>query len=262
MDGICSRSKSLCGAVNSFAQLRLNLSGFLYIFPFFLSDLYYLITWGMKICKFLLAILLMSIPIIAQNDSSWIKNFPLKHRALIQFKGGYSKDQINSKRLIFWAAGGEYRTKPVYFSNLGGGYFQMVFPAMLYHFPSKDAFTVDLKCRPDMGPPLARWLPLGMVDVGYLFSSRDWLSGIDKQLQSLMLGGWFMIPLKIPADGIIMVSGSKSVAGDQFIRFSCYAHWFFNSNFGITIHGDNFIRNFNGIKAHIGSINMGVLFRI
>ncbi len=203
----------------------------------------------------------IAVSLVAQTDSSSEEIFPAKHRALILLKGGMSKDQINIETVPFWAIGGEYRLKPHYYTKMGGGYLQMIFPAMVYHFPSKNEITVDLKIRPDFGP-ITKWIPLTMVDLGYLYSSRDWFSGTDEQLHSLMLGGWAMIPLKTPEDGIMMFSGSKAIAGDQFTRFSCYAHWFFSDHFGVTIHGDNFTRTRESIKYHYGSFNLGVLFRL
>lgn len=214
------------------------------------------------VVKILIALLLMIMPVKAQLDSSWMEIFPAQSKMLFLLKGGYSKDQINSEKELFWAAGGEYRFNPTYYSKFGGGYIQIIVPVMIYHFTNQNTVTVDLKLRPELGPPISYWLPLSMMDVGYIYSSRDWFTGNDTQLHSLMVGVWFMIPLLNPDDGILMVSGSKSIRGDHLTRFSCYTHWFFTSRLGITIHGDNFIRTLGGTKHHTGSFNFGVLYKI
>jgi hypothetical protein len=210
----------------------------------------------------LFGLMFIIMPVTAQLDSTWMEIFPVKHTMLLQVKGGYSKNQIKSDKELFWAVGGEYRFKPIYYTDYGGGYIQLTVPVMMYHFTLNNEIIVDIKFRPDLGPPISSWLPLTMMDIGYIYVSGDWFTGNDTPLHSLMLGGWFMIPLIKPDDGIFMVSGSKSISGDAITRFSCYTHWFVTSHLGITIHGDNFVRTLDAKKHHFGSFNLGIIYRL
>lgn len=207
-----------------------------------------------------LFILLLILPIFGSDE--WKAFFPEKHRALIMVKGSYCKDRSTEEVIPFWALGGEYRFRAHDFRDPEKGYIQLVTPASLYHFPTKDAVVAEIRLRPDIGPPAARWIPHGMVDIGCSWFSRDWLTGRDSALNALTIGGWFMIPLKLPDDGIFRVNGATSIAGDKLIRFSCYLHWFFTDHIGFTIHGDNFSTKRDGLKYHYGSMNLGILVRI
>lgn len=207
-----------------------------------------------------LFILLTLLPIL--GEESWEDIFPLKHRALFMLKGGYSKDRSSDEAMPLWAFSGEFRFRTWYYEKMGGGYFQIIAPAALYHFPSKGGVLAEVRVRPNLGPPLARWIPNGMVDIGYSWGSKDWFTGHDDRFHALTIGGWFMVPLKIPDDGIFMISGARSVAGDELIRFSCYTHWFFTDHIGMSVHGDNFRRKRDGKENHYGSMNVGVLVRL
>lgn len=203
--------------------------------------------------------LLFLISLLRCKELDWQ---PETHRFMVTVKGSYSKDRAEDETIPFWAIQPELRLNPLYFDFWGGGYFQMRLPASLYHFPTKDAVTCEFRLRPDLGPPIASWTPLGMVDISYSYSSKDWFSHRNEPLHSMLIGGWFQVPLRIPDDGIFMVAGGKSVLGDKMPRFSCYFHWFFSKHFGLTVHGDNFIREYENQRFHYGSFNAGVLFRI
>jgi hypothetical protein len=212
-------------------------------------------------CGAPLLLFLLIVPKLYANEESLLEIFPTSHRAIFQLTASYSKDKMKRETVPFWSLSSEYQTKAITYTKMGGGYFQMKFPAKLYHFPTKDAVAFECKLRPDFGP-IAPFLPLTMIDIGYLYSSKDWFTSSDEPTHSLMIGGWVLVPLKVPNDGIFMLSGSKSIAGTNFTRFSCYLNWFFTDHFGVTIHGDNFTRKEDDVKYHYGSFNLGVLFRI
>jgi len=163
------------------------------------------------------------------------------------------------------ATGGEFSSHPLYFSTIGGGYWRFRFPIKLYYFPTQNtpAWLVDIKFRPELGRPLFPFLPRGFIDLGYQYAENNWFAKEpNHSLQSLMLGGWFSIPLLEPKTGRMMVSGSKSIAGDNFTRFSCYLDWFFSPILGMTLHGDNFHEKKNGKSYWYGFSNLGLVVRL
>lgn len=190
--------------------------------------------------------------------------FPEAQRFELSLKGGFSKDDLDSASFLYYALGAEYRTAPVNYEAMGGGYWQLRFPVRLYHFPGQagGSWLVDAKLRPELGPPVANFVPNGFVDLGYIYANHDWFAHRDHHnLQALMLGGWFSVPLLAPRRGTFMVSGATALKGAELVRFSCYLDWMVGTHWGLTLHGDNFMRTHEDKTYSYGSFNMGALWR-
>lgn len=190
--------------------------------------------------------------------------YPEPQRFELLLKAGYSKDEQDSAAFPLLAAGAEYRTRPVDFSAWGGGYWLLRFPARLYRFPTQagGSWLTEVRVRPEVGPPLATWIPNGFMDIGYHYADHDWLTARPQHtLHALSIGGWFSLPLLAPRRGTFLVSGSRTIYGSQLTRFSCYLDWMIGSHWGLTLHGDNFTRRYQDEYRHYGSFNGGVIWR-
>ena len=190
--------------------------------------------------------------------------YPQKISKMLQFKAGYFNDRLEEDSIWFLSVKGELRLKPFVHSKFGGGYIQSQFPVTLYYFDpgNLNAFALDVRYRPEIGPNINTWIPLFFPEVSYLFNSKDWYIGRNGQMtHTLLIGGVVRFYLKGLNNAVVEISGSRSVLGDGFTRFSCYTHWFFTDHFGATIHGDNFTRLFNGTKKQYGSIVFGVVIK-
>jgi len=215
----------------------------------------------------LLTIILLSATFLtAETIPNYVgkETFPEPYRWELLAKAGYIKDDLDRPERGYGMLGGMYRTTPRYFTAMGGGYYLFQFPVKLYAFPvhHRPALLLDAKFRPEIGPPFASWLPHGCIDIGYIYADHDWFTGhYLSTIQSLMVGGWFRLPLLTPKRGAIMVSGARAFSGTPLTRFSCYLDWYIGKYWGLTIHGDNFLRDEEGKKYSTGSLNMGAVWR-
>lgn len=190
--------------------------------------------------------------------------YPQNISRMYQFKFGYVNDRLEEDSFYFISIKGDFRLKPKVFSVAGGGYIQSQFPISLYFFDLKntDAYALDVRYRPEIGPPMAKWLPLMFPEIGYLYNNKDWYIGREEhQTNTLLIGGMFRFILKDLRSAAVELGGQKSLAGDDFLRFSCYMHWFLTDHFGLTLHGDNFIRDFEGMKKSYSSFVFGVVYK-
>lgn len=182
----------------------------------------------------------------------------------IAIKAGYSNNDLDSSSFWHFGLSSEYRSPIQSYSILGGGYWRIRFPFKFYGFPTRShgSWLLETKIRPEIGPPLAPWLPNGFLDLGYLYAPHDWLAHRNSStIHALLLGGWFSVPLLAPRRGTFMVSGATSIKGTQLVRFSCYLDWMIGNHWGLTLHGDNFMRTHSAKTYSYGSFNLGFLWQ-
>jgi len=190
--------------------------------------------------------------------------YPQKISAMYQFKAGYHNDRLAEDSIWFFSVKCDFRLKPKVHSFLGGGYIQSQFPVTVYYFEpwNINAFAFDIRYRPEMGPPISSWIPLFFPEASYLYNSKDWFAGRESQAtHTLLMGGVIRFYLMGLNNAVVEISGSRSFLGDGFTRFSCYTHWFITDHFGLTVHGDNFTRLYNGTKKQYGSTVFGVIIK-
>lgn len=113
----------------------------------------------------------------------------------------------------------------------------------------EDRYTVnDFRLRL-WGPEINSWHPGLAMEVGHLYSDKDWLT-IDSQndqINSLSLGALFYFPIKILNKGYVKASCSYAFEGNGLWILKCGAHWNLSRSITIDISGHIF-KKINNLK--------------